>query len=169
METDSNKTLFATITGFINDIGIPCKEGTVKTDSFLPGVDIVNGGLIYDAETILSPGDLLHEAGHVAVLSEEDRADVNSGKINGDIDEAGVEMAAIAWSWAALTYLDVAPEVVFHEHGYKGSGETIIKNFSEERYLGVSLLQWWGMTNEPQQALNGKPSYPNMEHWLRPS
>lgn len=157
------------ITQFINDIGIPCNPGLVRSDSFLPGVDIVDGRIVYDASVLLSPGDLLHEAGHVAVLKPGDRANITSPDVNGDLQEGGAEMAAIAWSWAALQYLQIPPEMVFHEQGYKGGGDAIIENFSNERYLGVSLLQWFGMTKEKKSTnADVDPIYPKMKYWLRP-
>ena len=78
---------------------------------------------MYDAQKLLSPGDLLHEAGHVAVLTKSDRIGVTSPEVSGDMEPGGVEMAAIAWSWAALKYLGIAPEIVFHKEGYKGDSE----------------------------------------------
>ncbi len=154
---------------FINEIGINCIEGEVRADSFLPGVDIVNGCLVYKESTLLSPGDLLHEAGHIAVLKPTDRACVSSPNVNGDLEAGGAEMAAIAWSWAALQYLDIDPAIVFHSNGYHNGSESIIENFSKGHYFGVSLLQWFGMTTEKRNGDGELGSvYPEMKVWLRP-
>jgi len=163
-----NISLLNSITTFINEIGIPCKEGSVREDSFLQGVDIINGGIVYDAQKLLSPGDLLHEAGHVAVLTKSDRIGVTSPEVSGDMEPGGVEMAAIAWSWAALKYLGIAPEIVFHKEGYKGDSEVLIDNFSNGRFIGASLLQWMGMTNTMKEdGTEIGIVYPAMMHWLR--
>lgn len=166
--TDKNEQLLTQITEFIQSIGIPCSAGIVAEGSFLPGVDIVNGAIVYDAEKLLSPGDLLHEAGHIAVLKNEDRQLVTSPNVSGDVDEGAAEMAAIAWSWAALKHLDIEPEIVFHNDGYKGDAENLIENFSNGRHIGASLLQWMGMTTEQKNGDTSTESvYPVMQHWLR--
>jgi len=134
-------------------------EQMLDKGTFLPGIDIRQGGLLYDSEQMKYAGDLLHEAGHLAVLAPEDRAVAQSpDKLNGDLGEGAAEMAAIAWSWAALKHLELEPEVVFHEHGYKGGGKGLIENFSSGCYVGVSILQWVGMSNA---------AYPAMASWVR--
>ncbi len=158
------------IVGFINDTGIECKEGTLPESTFLPGVDIKDGRIVYDKLLLRYPGDLLHEAGHIAVLLPHDRRQAQSpDKLFGDVDPAAAEMAAIAWSWAALQHLQIPPEVVFHEHGYKGGSSNIIENFSAGRYFAVPYLQWLGMTAEPKHPVPASEyTYPKMKHWLRP-
>jgi hypothetical protein len=67
------------------------------------------GGLIYDPGKLRYPGDLLHEAGHLAVMSPERRlrAQPYVGKY------AAEEMMAIAWSYAAAVHLGLDPSIVF--------------------------------------------------------
>ncbi len=156
------------ISNFINEIGISCTPGVISEDTFLPGIKIEKGKLLYDEQKMLSPGDLLHEAGHLAVLKPEDRSKVNGGDISGDLDDGGAEMAAIAWSWAALKHLDIKPEIVFHQQGYKGGADSIIMNFSNKNYFGACLLQWLGMTIERKTdpEMIGD-LYPAMIKWLR--
>lgn len=158
------------IVAFINGVGISCVPGSVAATSFLPGIDIEKGSIVYDVKNMLSSGDLLHEAGHIAVLASIDRKIVSSPDVSGDLDAGGAEMAAIAWSWAALTHLKLNPEVVFHKNGYHGGSSSIIENFSTQRYFGVSLLQWLGMTKEKKvnQELQTDAVYPEMKSWLRP-
>lgn len=166
----ASQTLTEKITSFLSSIGIPCREAALDYDTFLPGVDIREGGILYDPQRLQHPGDLLHEAGHLSVLLPRDRAAAGSpDHLSGDLQSAGAELAAIAWSWAALKHLQLSPEVVFHENGYAGGSENIIDNFSEGRYFGVSLLQWLGMTTEPKKEQDEVPFlYPAMQHWLRP-
>lgn len=158
--------LLKKIDGFINDIGISCGEGIVDQHTFLPGVDIVDGAIIYDTLMLDSYGDLLHEAGHVAVLKPEHRAVVNSPDVWGDLSEEQAEVAAIAWSWAALKHLDIPAGVVFHDEGYRGGADHIIDKFDRESYVGVDMLDSFGMTN--LKAHNGKAIFPEMDRWLRP-
>ena len=157
-----------TIIEFINRIGITCKPCNLMDDTFLPGIDIKNGTVWYDPEKMKYPGDLLHEAGHVAVLLPQDRKTVSGpNDINGDLQAGGAEMAAIAWSWAALTHLNLPPETVFHPEGYKSGSTSLIENFTNEQYMGHYLLAWMGMTTVAPADQTSKV-YPAMEHWLRP-
>jgi hypothetical protein len=78
-------------------------------------------------------------------------------------------MMAIAWSYAALRHLQLAPEVVFHPDGYRGGSQSLIENFGQGRYFGVPMLQWLGMTADEKQAEKlGIAPYPHMTNWLRP-
>lgn len=160
----------ATIVQFINKIGIPCRVKPLPHQTFLPGIDISGGTIYYDAQRMPYPGDLLHEAGHIAILKPEYRS-VATGPDNlfGDMNRDAAEMAAIAWSWAALKYLRIAPEIVFHEHGYKGGSSTILENFSNNKFFGVPVLQRFGMTRDITGTVStGEQVFPAMKHWLRP-
>ncbi|MCW3121833.1 MAG: hypothetical protein JWQ38_1325 [Flavipsychrobacter sp.] len=166
----SNDVLLDQLATFINEIGIACRSGTLSGDTFLPGVDIQQGTIIYDVGKLKYPGDLLHEAGHIAVLLAEHRTVAQSpDDLFGNIGPEAAEMAAIAWSWAAIKYLEIPPEVVFHEHGYKGGSESIMENFSNGKYFGVPMLQWMGMTKEPKRDIAAdEHTFPGMMHWLNP-
>ena len=101
---------------FLDEIGIPVRPGHVNDDTFLPGIEVVEGGLIIDEAKLLYPGDLLHEAGHLAVASRELRNKL-SGKV--EIPKADlnvIESAAMCWSYAACIHLNLDPRVIFHEH-----------------------------------------------------
>jgi hypothetical protein len=84
---------------------------------------------------------------------------------NNNINQGG-EMMAIAWSYAACIHLGIDPEIVFHEQGYKGGGNSIVANFNEGKYFGVPLLEWCGMCYDAQTAgqLNMHP-FPKMISW----
>ena len=85
---------------FLQEIGIEVAPAVLTEETFLPGTKIAGGKIWVDESKILSPGDVLHEAGHLAVIPSEHReALAETGLIN----EGGNEMAAIAWSWAANT------------------------------------------------------------------
>src|SRR5579883_3457209 len=104
--------LNAQIVQFLTDIGLTVRPGKVPNDAFLPGIAIMHGELLFDEVRMLYPGDLLHEAGHLAVLSPRQRKCIH---LNVGSDP-GEEMAAIAWSYAAALHLAIDPAVVFHEY-----------------------------------------------------
>jgi hypothetical protein len=151
------------ILNFLARIGLPVRLEPLEGRTFMPGVTTRSGALVVDEEQLLYPGDLLHEAGHMAVMSAAERTACD-GNATGD------EMAAIAWSYAAALEIGIDPLVVFHEHGYRSGGANIVENFSEGRYFGVPLLQWFGMTRE-RAAEGGSDgemaAYPKMQRWLR--
>ncbi len=169
----TNIELIKKISGFINEIGIECRQEQVPEDTFLPGVEIKYGSIIYDPEQLTYPGDLLHEAGHLAVLLPIDRSLANgSENLSGDLISGAAEMSAIAWSWAAKVHLQIDDEILFHSGGYKEGSGNLIKAFTEcnegGSILGVPILQWLGMTRELKSAqLPDEFTFPKMKQWLR--
>lgn len=149
---------------FIRGIGIAVEAAEINEETFLPGLLIRGGRILVDENKLSYPGDLLHEAAHLAITAPEKRAESHD-EVG---DNGGDEMMAIAWSWAVLVHLELEPHVVFHPDGYKGWSTTIIDNFSKGRYFGVPLLQWLGMTANEQQAEElGVLPYPHMIKWVR--
>jgi hypothetical protein len=151
------------IVDFLGRIGLPVRCEQIESATVLPGVSVDQGVLVVDADKLQWPGDLLHEAGHLAVLGSADRAAVT-------VDfgsDAGYEMAAIAWSWAALRALGLDPGVVFHQHGYRGGSSAVVENFAAGRYVGVPILEWRGLTAQGERAAHlGVEPYPAMLRWL---
>jgi hypothetical protein len=153
------------ILAFMERVGLPVRRERIEGKTFMPGVTIRGGELVVDEEELVYPGDMLHEAGHLALMTAEERA-----ACDGDAGaDAGAEMAAISWSYAAALEIGIDPVVVFHPHGYNGGGAAIIENFTAGRYFGVPLLQWHGMTTDP--ASRERPAnailYPKMKRWMR--
>ena len=149
------------IVAFVRAIGIAVEVATLDGDTFLPGVAVAAGRLRVDPARLTWPGDLLHEAGHVAV-GDPDRPE------DGVSDDPGEEMAALAWSFAAAVRLGLDPSVPFHEGGYRGGGKTLAENFSLGGYVGVPMLALWGLTHEPHRAkAAGVQPYPHMLAWRR--
>ena len=154
----------AQILDFLREIGLEVELTDWPESTFLPGVTAANGKLMVDESRLLYPGDLLHEAGHLAVMTSHERTECQGQLAN----DQGSEIAAIAWSYAAVQHLGLSPDVVFHENGYKGSSATFIENFAEGRYVGVPLLQWMGLAvDEKTAAVTGQPPFPKMVRWLR--
>jgi len=160
--------LTAKIADFLNQIGIEVIPAPIDETTFLPGIEVNQGRLLVDESRLKYPGDLLHEAGHLALAPAAMRGEL-SGEVNLPEENMDViEVQAIAWSYAALVYLKLEPEVVFHEEGYKGKSEALLLNFRSGFYLGATGLEAAGMTAMGQAAEDlGVPPYPHMLKWLR--
>jgi hypothetical protein len=152
------------IVNFLLEIGLEVKASVINEATFLPGILIDHGVILVDEEKLKHPGDLLHEAGHLAVMPGDKRKRVqkDAGK------KAAEEIMAIAWSYAALVHLGLEPTIVFHTDGYRGDSQSLIANFTEGRTFGQPTLQWLGMTAEKKLAEElGVAPYPHMIKWLR--
>lgn len=150
---------------FIEEIGIPVIETELPGDCFLPGLSLNKNTILMDSQRLKYPGDLLHEAGHIAVTSEELRPLIGTDQMEASWPTDGDEIAAILWSYAALKYLNLEPEVVFHPEGYKNQSQWLIAQFQQGNYIGLPLLEWMGFCAVPE---NEKPTpFPNMLKWLR--
>jgi len=152
---------------FLASIGIEMRSGTVEVETLFSGSLIQDGSLIIEEPILVAPGDALHEAAHIALSPSERRANV-SGFLN-DADD-GEELAAIAWCWAALVKLEIAPEDIFHPTAYKrgADSQTIIDAARRGVYIGLPLLQHWGMTFDEKNALErGVEPFPHMVKWVR--
>ncbi len=145
---------------FLRSIGLEVEQRALGDDCFLPGLALQNGRIIIDEAKMLCPGDILHEAGHLATTPAAERHLCGGNLAVG----GGEEMAAIAWSYAAALYIGIDPAVVFHPHGYKRGSDSLLENFRAGRYLAVPLLQWMGLTFETK---NSATPYPHMIRWLR--
>ena len=153
---------------FLNSIGIETIFREIEEECFLPGLLIENGKIVIDLNTLVNPGDILHEAGHIAVTPAEKRALLNAQTITQSDFRDAEEMMAIAWSYAACIHLSIDPYFVFHDNGYKGGGSYIADNFRQKRYFGLSMLQWVGLTADEKNADKLKVNpYPHMIKWLR--
>jgi hypothetical protein len=121
------------IAGFLTGIGLGIRAGNLFGPVILPGIQIQRGALVVDEAQLSYPGDLLHEAAHLAVVPAARRSllDRDTG------DDGGEEVGGIAWSYAAALHLRLDPAMVFHAHGYRGGSESILENFGECRYIGV--------------------------------
>ncbi len=167
--TTYNKALLEKCISFLQLIGIPVKRiNTMAVESFLPGLSIDGGSIILNEVHCTYPGDILHEAGHIAVVPADERSGLNAESIAGRENKEAEEMMAIAWSYAACVHLEIDPYFVFHDDGYKGGGSYIADNFNNKQYFGVPMLQWIGLTaDEKNAAAKGIAPYPAMIKWLR--
>ncbi len=150
------------ISAFVRSIGIDVFHAELPESTFHPGLDICRGAILVDEQRLAHPGDLLHEAGHIAVAPPEERAAPARSPSQGD------EIATQAWSRAAPKHLTLDPAVIFRPHGYKRASQALIEAFSTGGNPGVPLLQWYGITLDLKAAAErGFEPFPHMLRWLR--
>lgn len=156
------------ILDFLRSVGIAVREAEVPEGSFLPGIRIEQGGLRVDRARLRWPGDLLHEAGHLAVVPTPLRAGMDDDLAELSPVPHGGEIEATAWAWAALQHLGMESAVLFHDGGYHGRAAGLRNTFELGVYLGASGLAAAGLTLLPAQVVAGGPqAYPHMLAWLR--
>jgi len=152
----------ASIVAFLVRIGIAVRAESAEGDTPIPGASIRDGALLFDP-ALPYPGDLLHEAGHIAVTDPAWRPTLRVPP-----KDAAEEMAAIAWSYAAAIAAGIDPALVFHEYGYRGGGKYLIAAMEGGGGPGVPMLQYFGMTASPRDAAAlGRAPFPQMTRWLR--
>ncbi|SHL11097.1 hypothetical protein [Hymenobacter psychrotolerans] len=144
---------------FVREIGLEVREAPLRQPTFLPGLLLERGALVLDRTRLLYPGDILHEAGHLAVTPAAERPTVGGNITQNHPEKEGEELAVLAWSYAAARALALPPAVVFHPDGYKGQSEWLISSFEGGQYIGLPLLVWMGLTTTA--------GFPRMERWLR--
>ena len=143
---------------FLEAIGIEVAAAELGDDTFLPGLTVEGRRLVYDEAKLLYPGDLLHEAGHIAVAGPS------------AVDEFGgeLEIAAILWSYAAVLHVGIDPAIVFHDAGYRGKARGLLRTFGFGVYPGLPYLEAAGMAFGPRRAEElGVAPFPHMVSWLR--
>lgn len=140
-----------TLAAFVESVGIPAVAASSLSQTVFPGLDIQNGCVLIDETRVIYPGDILHEAGHLAVTDSRHRSAPVLAPSGGD------ELSALAWSYAAACHLQIDPAVVFYPASYHDTGDALLEAFAAGRYIGVPMLQLYGMTT----------SYPRMRRWLR--
>jgi hypothetical protein len=170
------------ILDFLDDIGLACRRGEVAAGSFLPGVAIRTGAIVYDVAGLGSPGDLLHEAGHLAAVPARwrDQIDDNVDASLATLAQAEPETAAhahtdlfpIAWSWAAALHIGVDPACIFDAGGYGaqagGDPAALDHQLRMGLFPGILMLARAGLCAAPPPFGDGSdPSpFPHMKRWL---
>lgn len=147
---------------FVRSVGIDVRPAMLEEPTLFPGLDIAHGAVLVDEARLMHPGNILHEAGHIAV---SDPAVRNAPKLS---PTGGEELGTLAWSYAAALHLAFGPELVFYPGAYQGWDEALLENFAAGRYIGVPLLQRCHMAFEPRVAAErGVDPYPHMLRWIR--
>lgn len=156
------------IVAFLGGIGLPPRAAALDGDTFLPGIRIARGALVYDPARIAWPTDLLHEAGHIALAPSAHRAALDDALTAEQHFEHGGEVESIAWSYAASVRLAIPVTDLFHAGGYQGRSHGLALSFSLGVYVGVAGLAALGLCAVGDDARRrGVAAYPHMLRWLR--
>jgi hypothetical protein len=159
---------YSVIVAFLARIGLPIAEETLAADTFLPGITLRAGGLVVDPDKLMWPGDLLHEAGHLAVLPAALRSKAHDDAPNHAEFAFAGELEAMAWAYAAAMELALPIEVLIHEGGYHGKARDLLQMYTFGVYPGLRGLCENGMTAAVGFTPNcGSTQYPRMLRWLR--
>lgn len=181
-----------TVVEFFRSIGLAVKPKSGAI-GFVPGIEIENGTLFIDKGSCL-PGDLLHEAGHLAVLPSLFRrqantdldvvmetmgeylsADATGGEntLSRAILQSG-ECEATAWAWAAGMHLGLPANVIIQPKanmdGDDEGAPGIRLALSANSYFGINGLQaagWCAVRGGAYAKALGLPVYPNLAFWLQ--
>jgi hypothetical protein len=153
------KNTTETIVKFLYSIDITVIKQKLPNDTFLPGLKIFGNSILLDVEKLKYPGDLLHEAGHLAITDAKVRPLIGTPEIGENWPTDGEEIAAILWSYAACCFLNLDPEIVFHPNGYKNDSKWLIEQFNSKNFIGLPLLEWMNFCN--------KEEFPKMKKWIR--
>jgi hypothetical protein len=159
MNLNYNQDILVDIIAFLNSIKIKVIEQKLLHDTFLPGLSLLGDKILIDLEQLKYPGDLLHEAGHIATTEEKVRPFIGTAQMEAAWPSAGDEIATILWSFAAANHLELDLEIVFHPNGYKNDAEWLIEQFSNQNYMGLPLLEWMELCSAEE--------FPKMKKWLR--
>lgn len=162
---------------FLNSIGIKTHKVSSAV-GFLNEVRIDKGEIQYTDKASIS--NLLHEAGHLAVLpenyrseAEDDITKIQIKMLDENLDmepdsesmrillQAG-ETEATAWAYAAGIAIGIPSEVIIRAEDYDHDGEQIRLCLSMRSYLGINGLRNSGMISAVKE-------YPVMVRWLQPA
>ena len=147
------------IAAFLDEVGIAVERAELGAESFLPGIAVDRGRLLVDEARLTYPGDLLHEAAHIALAPPAARSQMTGEVAVPGLDLGLLEKAAVPWSYAAALAIGIDPAVVFHSGGYRGKSEGLLRTFGFGVYPGLHLLVEAGLTTQE--------AYPKMLRWLR--
>lgn len=161
---------------FLADIGLETKS-VAGAAGFLDGVTFDRGILLYDPDRTTS-SDLLHEAGHLAVIPGRfrplagDDLDETFAIMGAALDGLAIdspEMRAIlqageaeatAWSYAAGRAIDLKGRHIIADEDFSGDGAEIRAMLSYGAHFGVHGLVHGGMCAS-------KRDYPRLLRWLQ--
>ena len=168
MPDPADRALVDAIAAFLSSIGLPPAEMPLPCTASLPGVAIEAGRLRFDPSRLVWPGDLLHEAGHIAVTPSSLRPGLADRLDERALASHAGEVEATAWAYAATVAAGLAPEVLFHDGGYGGASARLAFTYANGVYPGAAGLAAAGMTLLGDAArARGIAPYPHMILWLR--
>jgi len=109
--------LIRTLADFVKSIGIDVHAASSLLPANFPGLDIQHGAILVDETRVVYPGDILHEAGHIALSAPSVRPALRLNPTGGE------ELAALGWSYAATVHLGLDSSLVFYPSSYQGFGD----------------------------------------------
>lgn len=166
------------VISFLNSIGIRTVEGRASTTGFLPNIKVRRGILFYNHKT--NAADLLHNAGHIAVIPAKYRL-LCTGNMEKAVqkiwriaektnDDSSVfralmqasETEAIAWSWAVGKHLGLrGKEIITDDKShFKGIGADIRAMLKANCYFGINGLREAGMVESVK-------TFPRLTRWTQ--
>lgn len=180
---------------FLRGIGLavterqaPLQEG----ETFLPHVLVNQGGLEVVMEEAY-PGDVLHEAAHLAIIPAQFRPFANwdlseaESRMTQYLDEHPMALAtypedpvaraivqaadpeATAWQYAAAVHLKVPERWIFPRGSYEGTRIDMLRCLKASSYVGINGLRAAGWTLlRPNPIRPDVPVYPKLKFWLHP-
>jgi hypothetical protein len=171
---------------WLRRIGLQVEKGTRFAQPFNAGLWIENGVLVFDPEQAHA-GDLLHEAGHLAVLPSVIRRYANA-----DVDESvrdyiteymeanpgaftsiredrvaracmqSGDAEVIAWAYAAALEARLDPWLTcVNGFGNGDDGENTFLALSHGAYLGINGLRTAGFMDRLNE-------FPKLKFWVQP-
>jgi hypothetical protein len=176
-------------TEFLKRIGLRVHE-VAGASGFTEGVDIRDGELLVDPN-VACASNILHEAGHLAIVPPEFRGFFQSNVEGGQrrmlaaLMEQNIEPdsplyraalncsdpEATAWAWAAGKHLGLDEEDIIQNHEYGGDGDSIRLQLALNAYAGIHGLARAGFcsTSERLSPMTGLPAFPNLAMWVQPA
>lgn len=169
---------------FLRGIGLTVTVVPQAT-GFFEKVHIINGTL--EIEPDCPPTDLLHEAGHLAVVPERFRS-----KMHVDIDFGVQEMLALldaegphpdseqwrtaiqageaeatAWQWAAGKAIGLPDEMIIVDADYEGTGDEVRAELQSLYHVGIKGLSHAGFCKTRADYPWPGEVYPKLNYWLQ--
>lgn len=173
---------------FLNSIDVEFQTSSnIPIDSFAPHIEIKKGIIYFNPEKALLM-DLIHDAGHMALIPKQFRhlfngnmlkgfqqynkylEDIRYSSVESNILEACNDPCVTAWAWAVGKHLGFAGKDVIDDKGYGGTGENIrqilsISNQATMPYIGVSQLHYGTYTKKYNRLDKSGVCYPHMNYW----
>lgn len=117
---------------------------------FFKGCWIENSMLHYCPARV-DPGELLHEAGHLALIPRDQWPLLEPGKTPpnpplGMVSELG-DAAVEAWDYAAAIHAEIPILAVF-EKGFDGKGYKVMQQIENHNHPGFTLLRFLGLSQK---------------------
>lgn len=176
--------MLCSVIEFVRGAGLDV-EIHAGASGFVPGVQIEHGTLLVDP-SVCEPGNLLHEAGHIAITPGNFRhfmsGDLSKGmaimydrleELHLDPEHPIVRACiqcsdpeATAWAWSAGRAIGVPPRVIIGDQWYGNTGADIRIALELGCYLGINGLAAAGFCS--LRNVQPLPKYPHLAFWVQP-